>query len=218
MPTIGRVTEASPEKPFLGVVIELDLAVMREVLAALEEPPRSKGKAEHGVFVTDFNGPLADCALRMVRLLANRKAEAVLYPAIMREICYWLLTGPHGADIVAMTLVNGHAQGVIRAMHELRARFAETVRMRELAEAANMSPSSFYRTFKALTSMTPLQYQKKLRLLEAREIIVSEGTSVETAAFRVGYQSAPQFTREYARTFGSPPKRDLAGLRAQARS
>jgi transcriptional regulator GlxA family with amidase domain len=189
---------------------------MRDVMATLDEPPQATGVVEHGVFVTDFGGPLAECALRMVRLLTTPRAVPALYPAIMREICYWLLTGPHGADVVAMTLANGHAQQVVDAIHLLRARFAEPVRIEDLARSAQMSSSAFHRTFKALTAMTPLQYQKRMRLLEARELMASEGINVETAAFQVGYQSPSQFSREYARMFGAPPKRDVSDLRAAA--
>lgn len=216
MPAVGRVTEASPTKPFLGVIIELDLGVMREIMAGFDDPPRARGVVDKGVLVTDFEGPLADCALRLVRLLTTPRAIPVLYPSIMREICYWLLTGPHGGEIAAMTLANSHAQQVVAAMYALRDRFAEPVRVQELANMARMSPSAFHRTFKALTSMTPLQYQKRLRLLEARQLIVSTTINVETAAFQVGYQSPSQFSREYSRMFGAPPRRDVADLRVLA--
>jgi len=216
MPAFGRVTEASPEKPYLGIVLEFDLAVMREVLQGLDNPPVAGSDLKHAVFVSDFDGPLADCALRMIRLLETPKAIAMLYPAIMREICYWLLTGPHGSEIVKMTLANSHAHRLISAIHALRDRFAEPVRIDELAVIAQLSPSAFHRQFKALTSMTPLQYQKQLRLLEARRLLVSDPINVEAAAFKVGYESPSQFSREYARMFGTPPRRDVASLRAAA--
>ena len=216
MPALGTVAEASPSKPYLGVIIEFDLAVMREVLGELDTPPEASKKVGSGVFVTDFNGPLEDCALRLVRLLDTPKAIAVLYPAIMREICYWLLTGPHGGDVVKMTLTNSHAQRVISAIHLLRDRFAESIRIEELAAVAQMSPSAFHRQFKAITSMTPLQYQKQLRLLEARRLMVSDAINVETAAFQVGYESPSQFSREYSRMFTLSPRRDVATLRRTA--
>ena len=215
-PAFGRVTEASPERPFLGIVIEFDLAMMREVMEGLDEPPAAGGDLGHGVFVIDCDGPLADCTLRLVRLLDTPKAIAMLYPAIMREICYWLLTGPHGADVARMTLSNSHAQRLIGAIHVLRDRFAEPVRIEQLAAVAQLSPSAFHRQFKALTSMTPLQYQKQLRLLEARRLMVSNPVSVETAAFQVGYESPSQFSREYSRMFGTPPRRDVSSLRLAA--
>jgi transcriptional regulator GlxA family with amidase domain len=102
-----------------------------------------------GAFVTDFSGPLSDCVLRMVRLLETPRAIPILYPAIMREICYWLLTGPHGGEVIKVTLANSHAQNVISAIHTLRDRFAEPLRINELASIARMSPSAFYRQFKS---------------------------------------------------------------------
>ncbi len=216
MPALGRVAEASPGEPYLGVIIEFDLAVMREVMEGLDVPPRPGSHAGSGVLVTDFGGPLSDCALRVVRLLETPRAIPILYPAIMREICYWLLTGPHGGEVMKMTLANSHAQRVISAIHALRDRFAEPVRIEELASVAHMSPSTFHREFKAITSMTPLQYQKQLRLLEARRLIVTDAANVETAAFQVGYESPSQFSREYSRMFGAPPRRDVSALRAMA--
>jgi AraC-like DNA-binding protein len=213
-PSVGRVVEASPGEPCLVMVVLLDLAIMRSVADELEHPPQPNGQAGRGVFVTDFQGPLADCALRLVRLLETPHAIPTLFPGIMREICYWLLTGPHGGDVARLALKNGAPQRVIEAVQSLREHFREPVRVEQLAAAARMSPSAFHRQFKALTSLTPLQYQKRLRLLEARRLLVSQGQSVETVAFEVGYESASQFSREYARTFGAPPKRDVQRLRA----
>ncbi len=211
-PSVGRVFEASPGAPCLVLAFELDLAIMRSVAEALESPPRVSGEPGSGVFVTDFQGPLADCALRLVRLLDTPQAIPTLYPVIMREICYWLLTGPHGGDVARMTLAHSPSQRVISAMHSLRSRFNETIRVEELAAIAQMSPSAFHRQFKALTAQTPLQYQKQLRLLEARRLMVSSAVNVEAASFQVGYESPSQFSREYARMFGAPPKRDAKQL------
>jgi len=216
MPAFGTVVEASPSEPYLGIILEFDLAVMREVIDETEAPPTASSKVSKGVCVADFDGPLADCALRMVRLLGTPKAIPMLYPAIMREICYWLLTGPQGGDVVKMTLTNPHTQRVISAIHTLRDRFAESVRIEELAAIARMSPSAFHRQFKAITSMTPLKYQKQLRLLEARRLMVSSGANVETAAFQVGYESPSQFSREYSRMFAMPPRRDIAAFKGTA--
>ena len=216
MPALGTVAEASPSEPYLGVIIEFDLAIMRQMMGELNTPPEASHEVRHGVFVTDFSGPLEDCALRMVRLLNTPRAIPVLYPAIMREVCYWLLTGPYGGEVVKMTLGNSHAQQVISAIHALRDRFAESVRIEELASIAQMSPSAFHRQFKTITSMTPLQYQKHLRLLEARRLMVSSAINVETAAFQVGYESPSQFSREYSRMFAISPRRDVASLKRTA--
>jgi AraC-like DNA-binding protein len=212
-PSTGRVVEASPGEPCLVLAFELDRAIMRSVAEELDPLPGASGEPCRGVFVTDFLGPLAECALRLVRLLDRPAAIPMLYPIIMREICYWLLTGPHGGEVARMTLANGPSQRVINAMHSLRSRFAETVRVDELAAIAGMSQSAFHRQFKALTALTPLQYQKQLRLLEARRLMVSCAVNVETAAFQVGYESPSQFSREYTRMFGVAPKRDVTQLR-----
>jgi len=213
-PSIGRVFEASPGAPCLVLVVELDLGIMRSVAEGLDAPPRASGEPGRGVFVTNFQGPLADCALRLARLLDTPRAIATLQPIIMREICYWLLTGPHGGDIARLALANSPSQRVIAALHSLRSRFRDSIRVDELAAVAAISPSAFHRQFKALTSLTPLQYQKQLRLLEARRLMVSRRIKVEAAAFEVGYESASQFSRDYARMFGAPPKRDLGRLQA----
>jgi AraC-like DNA-binding protein len=212
-PSIGRVVEASPGAPCLVLAFGLDLMIMRSVAEELGSPPRPSGEPGRGVLVTDFQGPLADCALRLVRLLDTPQAIPALYPVIMREICYWLLTGPHGGDIARLTLANSPSRPVMNALHSLRDRFRETVRIEELAAIARLSASAFYRQFKALTAMTPLQYQKQLRLLEARRLMVSNAVNVETASFQVGYESPSQFSREYARLFGASPKRDTKAMR-----
>ena len=217
IPSYGRVVEATPDRPYLSVVVELDLPTMREVTAGLDGLAEPHGEMGGGVFVTDFDGPMADCVLRMVRLLDTPKAIPALYPSLMRELCYWLLAGPRGGDIARIVLANGPDRRVVAAIQTLRARFAEPVRVEELARGAGMSPSAFHRQFKALTALTPLQYQKRLRLLAARHLLLADAATAETVAFRTGYGSASQFSREYARLFGAPPRRDVAQLRAPLR-
>lgn len=213
MPAFSRVVEASPEAPYLSVVLEFDLAVMRDVMASLETPPEPVGDIGHGVFVANFNGPLADCVVRLVQLLDTPEAIPHIAPMIKREICYWLLAGPQSREIARLVLANTHLQRVVNAIHALRDQFTETIRIDALAAVAQMSPSAFHRQFKALTSMTPLQYQKQLRLLEARNLMVTGAATAETAAYRVGYESASQFSREYSRMFGAPPRRNIAKLK-----
>ena len=135
----------------------------------------------------------------------------------MREICYWLLAGPHGGDIARLAIANTSPQRVVCAVHSLRDRFRQAVPVEQLAAIARMSPSAFHRQFKALTSFTPLQYQKQLRLLEARRLLMSGAANAETASLEVGYESPSQFSREYARMFGAPPKRDTARWQALLR-
>jgi AraC-like DNA-binding protein len=208
MPSVGRITAGSEDKPFLGAAIEIDRTIMREVLEGLETPPRPVKDCGHAVLVADFEGPLEECVLRLIRLLERPEAIPTLAPMILREMCYWMLAGPQGPEVVRVTLGQGHSTRMIGAIQLLRSRFKDQVRVEELASTAQMSASAFHRHFRAMTSMTPLQYQKQLRLLEARRLMVSESSKVETAAFAVGYESPSQFSREYARTFGAPPKRD----------
>jgi transcriptional regulator GlxA family with amidase domain len=184
------------------------------VLETLDAPPQTDGKVTSGVFVTDFDGPIADCVLRMVRLLDTPKAIPTLRPLVMREICYWLLTGPHGGDVASMVLGSSHTKTMLQAIHSLRVNFAQPVRIEELAASAQMSSSAFHRQFKQITSMTPLQYQKQLRLLEARRLMLTDAASAENAAYQVGYESTSQFSREYTRMFGAPPRRDIVRMQA----
>lgn len=217
MATWGRVIQASPDRPYLGAVIELDLLILRDVFETMQTPPEPGAGRRSAVSVSDFDGPLADCLLRSIRLLETPRAIPTVYPLIQREAAYWLLSGPHGGDVAGLALGSRSAVGVVSAIHALRERYTRPLRIAELAELAHMSSSAFHRQFKEATSMTPLQYQKQLRLLEARRLMVSEAASVEIAAYRVGYESASQFSREYARMFGAPPGRDADRVRSLSR-
>jgi AraC-like DNA-binding protein len=214
LPVLAWVTDATPEKPLVGMVLELDTGVLRAVMEDLETPPVPRGDIGLGVFVADLQGALADCVVRLARLLATPKAIPVLYPAIMREISFWLLTGEHGGEVSKLVLPNSRTRRLAEAVQVLRNDFARPIRIEELADIAHMSPSSFHQHFKTLTSMTPLQYQKQLRLLTARHLIADEKINVSDAAYQVGYESASQFSREYARMFGVAPKRDAMELKS----
>lgn len=208
LPATGRIVEASEEVPYVGVLIDFDVATVRDILEQMDALPAQSEESGPCAFVAKVDQPLADCILRLVRLLATPKAIPVLAPSIVREICYWLLSGPHGGDICKLALPESNIERVVRAVSVLHTNFADTLRVEQLAEIARMSPSSFHQHFKALTSMTPLQFQKQLRLLEARRLMVTEAANVAEAAYKVGYESASQFSREYSRTFGIAPKQD----------
>jgi AraC-like DNA-binding protein len=216
LPAFSRITRASRKEPFLGIALEFDIGVMRNVMEELEALPKPNPDVGLGVFVDDLSGPLADCLLRLVQMLSTPKAIPILYPLVMREICFWLLTGPNGGEVCKLALPSSHTRRVAKAIYLLRENFVRPVRIEQLAAAARMSPSSFHQHFKMLTSMTPLQYQKHLRLLEARRLMVTDGTNVTSAAYQVGYESASQFSREYVRLFGVPPKRDATELKERA--
>jgi len=216
MPERGTVCAASKTRPYLGLVLELNLQVLQELVEERSAEDGTRAKVEGaGAFTLKLNDQLIDCALRTVRLLATPEAIPTLYPGIMREICYWLLRGPGGDQLHRiMVMANGQDRRVMQAIRQLRDRFRESVHVEELAHVANMSPATFHRQFKMITSMAPLQYQKQLRLFEARRLMISDDATVESAAFDVGYASVSQFSREYARTFGSPPRREVSVWRS----
>lgn len=215
LPACGRIVAASPDEPFIGVTIEFDPSILREVLGQLETPPVAPMREGPAAIVADIDDALADCVTRLVRLAATPQAIPVLYPSILREIYYWLLSGPHGGDIGRLALPETHLARIAKAIRLLRQRYRQSLPVERLASEAAMSPSSFHHHFKSLTAMTPLQFQKQLRLLEARRLMLSDAITVADAAYRVGYESASQFSREYSRAFGVAPKQDTMSLRAR---
>jgi AraC-like DNA-binding protein len=208
LPGVGRVLEATPERPLLVMALELDVPLLIETMRQL--PPAPPSGAEHGLglYVVDVGAPLADCLLRLLNLLGAPQEIPMLLPLLLREIYFRLLNGPHRDKFAMLGLPESRTRRVADALHMLRCDFARPVRIDELAVTAGMSVSSFHHHFKQLTSMTPLQYQKQLRLLEAKRLMVAENANVTRAAFHVGYESASQFSREYVRMFGLTPRRD----------
>jgi len=207
LPAAGRVVEASPERPYLAIALELDTGLVAEVLAELQVKPAAERTPSLGLFVATIDAPLTGAFERLLALPETPAAIPVLGRQTIREIYYWLLAGPNGPAIARLTSPEGHAQRIAQALRLLRENFAATLRVADLARAAGMSPSGFHQHFKALTGMTPLQYQKHLRLIEARNLIAAEMESVSRVAYRVGYESPSQFSREYSRLFGAPPRR-----------
>ena len=212
LPLVGHVLEASPAAPYLCCKIDFDSAALAELLV-------NEGRAAPGrdlpVLATYPSDPdLIDAACRLVRLLDRPESIAVLAPLIEREILYRLLTGPHGATLRQMASVDSHLNQVSRAIAKIRTHFQAQLRIDEIAAASGMSPSSLHAHFKAITRMTPLEYQKQLRLQEARRIMLVDGASAGTAGFAVGYDSPSQFSREYRRLFGAPPRQDIDRLQA----
>lgn len=215
MPIRSGITRASKAAPYLGLILEFDLRLLGEVLEEFNDPPKPAGRGP-ALLVHDIQGALADSVLRLVNLLDMPGAIPVLAKSAMREIYFWLLSGPHGASISRLATPDSHTERLSRAIHLLRENLARSISVDELAAAAKMSPSSFHQHFKALTLLTPLQYQKQLRLLEARRLMLADAVTATTAAYRVGYESPSQFSREYARMFGAPPRRDVAVMRTIA--
>jgi AraC-like DNA-binding protein len=214
LPACGRIVAASPDEPFVGITVEFDVVLMRDILEKLDMPVVAPANPVRSMFVADVDGALADCVLRMVRLTETPKAMPILFPGLMREYYYWLLSGPDASTLWRQPVPDTYLERIGRAIHLLRQNFSKTLRVERLAEASNMSLSSFHQHFKALTAMSPLQFQKQLRLLEARRLLTAEGVNVAEAAHQVGYESASQFSREYSRMFGNPPKHDAMSSKA----
>lgn len=212
LPGFGSVTKASAAMPFLGLTIEIDTAMLRDILGKLGTPPPTTPD-RIGAFVETFSAAQQDCIARLVRLFATPEAVPVLYPAIMQEFYFWLLTGPNGDELVKIVSPESHTRRIAAAIFLLRREYRRPIRVEELAVAAGMSESTFHERFKTLTSVTPLQYQKQLRLMEARRLMVVENINVTQAAFNVGYESPTQFSREYSRLFGAPPRQNARSLK-----
>lgn len=213
VPVLSQIAKGSAERPYIGGTLELDTEIILDVLTRLDASAIPQGRPGFGLVVKDMDSQITSALIRLMETIERPQAVEILYPAIMREIAYWLLTGPAGRNVARMVLPDGRPLRIARAIHHLRERFDEPLSVAELAGAAGMSPSSFHQHFKALTSMSPLQYQKHLRLLEARRRMVADGEKAGVAAFSVGYESVSQFSREYARMFGSPPRRETQRVR-----
>ena len=214
VPTVSRITTASVGVPYLSLVVDLDLAVIADLTVAMKAAPGVDGTP---VRVEPTDAEVAEAALRLMRLIDRPASMPVLGAQLMREFHYWLLAGRHGPAIRRLGWPDGHVSRVARAVAMIRAEFARPLPVARLA-AAGMSPSSFHQHFRAVTSLSPLQFQKQLRLIEARRLMAAEGVSASSAAFAVGYESVPQFTREYGRLFGLPPVRDMKAARQNARA
>ena len=210
LPLIGHIIEASPDAPYLCCKVDLDQAVLADLLIAEGNISPRADLPALAVYPSDPD--LVDAVCRLVKLLDRPSSIATLAPLIEREILYLLLTGPHGAMLRHMAVADSHLGQISRAIARIRDRFHEQLRIDDIAGAAGMSASSLHAHFKALTRMTPLEYQKQLRLQEARRLMLAEGASAGTAGFAVGYESPSQFSREYRRLFGAPPRQDIERL------
>ena len=205
IPTVSQITGASIAAPYYSLVLELDPAVIADLVAQMA-PPASADRAPLRVDPTEAE--TSDAALRLMKLLERPDALPVLQAQLVREMHYWLLAGRHGDAIRKLGWPDGHVHRVARAVKLLRRDYAAPISVERLAAEAGMSASAFHQHFKAITSLSPLQFQKQLRLIEARRLMQSQGASASRAAYAVGYESVPQFTREYGRMFGLPPATD----------
>ncbi len=206
VPTVSQITQASAGAPYYSLVLELDQAVIEQLVVEVNV---AAGAQTPPLTIEPTDPDVADTAWRLVRLLDNPTAVTILQAQLIREMHYWLLAGRHGPSIRNLGVAGSRVQRVSRAVALIRAEYDQPLRVERLAEAAGMSASSLHQHFRSLTSLSPLQFQKQLRLIEARRRMLNEGASASDAAYSVGYESVPQFTREYGRMFGAPPARDI---------
>ncbi|KAF0253914.1 AraC family transcriptional regulator [Pseudomonas putida] len=214
LPLSGVRLDASPENPSLRM--DLDPAEISQLIAEsgpMLVPNRPSGR---GLYVERTDAALLDALLRLLRLLDTPRDIAMLAPLFRREILYRLLRGPQGCRLYEIALANSQTHRVCQAITWLNNNYQLPLRIEDLAREVNLSTSTLHHRFKAVTSMSPLQYQKQLRLQEARRLMLNDGLEAAVAAYRVGYESPSQFSREYSRLYGAPPIRDVARLRATA--
>lgn len=214
LPATARILQASEAEPHLCVGVAINPARLAELIGRLPEQASASPSGMRGVAVNPASPELLDATLRLLRLLERPADVAAMAPLIEQEILYRLLSGPHGARLLHIAMAEGQGHRVTRAVAWLREHFAQPLRIEALADHVGMSESSLHHHFKAVTNMTPMQYQKQLRLYEARRLMLVENMDVGTAGYSVGYQSPSQFSREYRRLYGLSPARDLEALRA----
>jgi AraC-like DNA-binding protein len=216
IPAVGNVLEATPDEPYLCMTLKVD---PRELAALIVESGRRGPRDDHdgrGIYVSALEAPLLDCFLRLVRLLDTPDDISILGPLILRELHYRLLQTEQFGRLAQIAIGDSRLQRLSAAIAWIKEHFAEPLQIDELARLVNMSPSALHHHFKAVAAVSPVQYQKRLRLQEARKLLLSESTSAESVAYQVGYASPSQFNREYVRLFGDPPRRDAQRLRSAA--
>jgi AraC-like DNA-binding protein len=216
LPTVWQIIEASREKPCLGLVLKLDLHEVSQLMVDSHLPPPRAQQSSRGMATGEVTLPLLTAFQRLLDLLVTPEDIPILAPLGRREITYRLLVGDQGARLRQMASAGSQSHQIARAIDWLKGNYTRPLRIDDLAKQVNMSTSTFHHHFRALTAMSPLQYQKWLRLNEARRLMLTERLDATTAAFQVGYESSSQFSREYNRLFGAPPLRDINSLRQLA--
>ncbi len=214
LPARSHIVAATPDEPYLCLRIGVDAAVIGELLDQLGPDVISRPTCGRGLFLGEMTVPMLDGVSRLVDLLGRPQEAAVLAPLVLKEIHYRVLTGTLGHRLRELCTADSHAQRIARVIRMLKTDYAGPVRVEDLAAAAHMSVSSLHHRFKEVTAMSPMQYLKQLRLHEARRLMLTEGLDASAACYRVGYESPSQFSREYRRLFGAPPRREVERFRA----
>ncbi len=213
LPTMVQVIDASPEKPYLGLVLNIDQREISQLMVDSHLPPPRPQQSSRGMATGEVTLPLLAAFQRLLDLLDEPKDIPILAPVIQREIAYRLLVGDQGTRLRQIATAGSQSNQIARAISWLKDNYTKPLQIDDLAAQVNMSTSTFHHHFRQVTAMSPLQYQKWLRLNEARRLMLAEAQDATTAAFQVGYESPSQFSREYSRLFGAPPLRDITHLR-----
>ncbi|EJG0732478.1 AraC family transcriptional regulator [Vibrio parahaemolyticus] len=213
LPIIANIIEASEEQPYLGLIMELDLTEISQLIVDSELAFTQSKEAQKGIAVGGLSDSLLDAFVRLAELLDEGQNIKILAPIIKREIFYRLLMSEQGTRLHQIVTAGSHSHQIAKAIDWLKNNFVKPLSVGDLASYTGMSKSSFYTHFRSMTSMTPLQFQKKLRLSEARRLMLTENLDAMAATFKVGYESPSQFSREYSRLFGAPPSKDIKSLR-----
>ena len=213
LPTVVQVVEASRERPYLGLKLTLDQREIAQLMADSNLPPPRTQQSSRGMATGQVTLPLVTAVQRLIDLLDAEQDIPILGPVIQKEIIYRLLVGDQGARLRQIAAAGSQSHQIARAIEWLKGNFNQPLRIDDLAAQARMSSSTFHHHFRSMTALSPLQFQKQLRLQEARRLMLAERLDAATAAFQVGYESPSQFSREYNRLFGAPPLRDITKLR-----
>jgi len=213
LPVISRVTGASPERPYLGFRVNIDPGLVASVMLEMSQLAARAQEEAKAITVSPLDSNLLDAVVRLVRLIESPSEARILKPLVTREIVYRLLLGEQGDRIRHMTVPGGQTHRISQAVEKICREYSQPLHVEDLARQIGMSVSGFHHHFKAVTAMSPLQFQKQLRLTEARRLMLGEHLDAATAGYRVGYDDASHFSREYKRLFGDPPLRDVGRLR-----
>ncbi len=215
LPVMGQITEASNEAPYLCLILDIEAAVIHDLMNLSGMSQTTKKHSKNAVYIGEVHPDLSDAFLRLLRCMDREQDRLVLAPMIKREILYQLLHSRCGEILGQLGLLDSQTSRISRVLHRLQTDYASKLSMDALAKSAGMSPSAFFQHFKEVTGISPLQYQKTLRLQKARELLIAGQSDATTAGLEVGYESVSQFNREYSRLFGAPPLRDLKRARMQ---
>ncbi|AXT73981.1 AraC family transcriptional regulator [Vibrio sp. dhg] len=213
LPITANIMEASEDEPYLGLIMELDLQEISQLIVDSEFSFKTSKEAQKGIAVGELSGSLQDAFIRLMTLLDEPDNIKILAPVIKREIFYRLLMTEQGARLNQIVTTGSHSHQIAKAIDWLKNNFVKPLSVGDLAAYSGMSKSAFYTHFRSMTSMTPLQFQKKLRLSEARRLMLTENLDAMATTFKVGYESPSQFSREYSRLFGLPPSKDIKALK-----